>query len=275
MKPKKSVVITMNIISVLVVLAILSPLVLLFVNGFRQTPEILKNPIKFPEGLYLDNFVNVFSNTSFLNNMKNSFIITASTVFLCILVTAPAGYALSRFRFIGKRLLVTWLLASQAFPAILMAVGFFSVLNAFNLLNTLPGLIILYTTFTIPFCCWLLKGYFDEIPISIEEAAMVDGCNRTQAFVRVVMPIAIPGLIAVGTFAFMLAWNEFFFALVVMRDNAHYTLPVFLSRFVGTGGAVEWGNLSAGGMLTALPPVIIFLIFQKYLISGLTKGAIK
>jgi len=275
MRPKKRITITLNIITIVVVFLVIFPLILLFANAFRTTPEVLKNPTGFPKSLYFGNFAYVFKNTSFPMNFKNTFIVTVCTVMACIAVTAPAGYALSRFDFLGKKPLIVWLLSSQAFPAVLMAVGFFNILKGMDLLNSLSGLVMLYTTFTIPFCCWLLKGYFDEIPISIEEAAMVDGCGRFQAFVKVVIPMAIPGLIAVGTFAFMLAWNEFFFALVVMRDNVHYTLPVFLSRFVGTGGAVEWGYLSAASLMCALPPVIVFLLFQKYLISGLTKGAIK
>ena len=182
---------------------------------------------------------------------------------------------MSRFNFKMKNILILWLLASQAFPGILMIVGLFSLLNKYSLQNNILGLIILYTTFTIPFCSWLLKGYFDEIPQALEEAAMIDGCTRFQAMYKIIIPMAVPGIIAVGTFAFLLSWNEFFFALVLMRDNANYTLPVFLSRFLGTGGAVEWGPLSAGALLTALPPIILFLFSQKYLISGLTKGAIK
>lgn len=275
MKNKKSSAVLLNMLALVVILLILSPLFLLFVNSFRSTSEILRNPVGLPEFLDLGNFLRIFTKTSFPVNFRNSLIVSVSTVLLCLGVTIPAGYALSRFSFYGKRVLITWLLASQAFPGVLMAVGFVGLLKALNMVNSLTGLIILYMSFTVPFCSGLLKGYFDQIPVSIEEAAMIDGCTRSRAVVTVVIPLAVPGLIAVGTFAFMLAWNEFFFSLVLLQDPRRYTLPLFLARFLGTGGAVEWGYLCAGSSVCALPPILIFLSFQKYLISGLTKGAIK
>jgi len=275
MRPKRSVVITMNIIAFLVVLLVLSPLLMLVLNSFRETTDIYQNPLKLPEKLYLGNYAKIFQDTTFGRNFANSMTVTLVTVLLCIVITTLAGYAMSRFKFKGKNPLILWLLASQAFPGILMIIGLFSLLNRYSLQNNPLGLIILYTTFTIPFCSWLLKGYFDEIPHALEEAAMIDGCNQFQAMRKIIVPMAVPGIVAVGTFAFLLSWNEFFFALVIMRENANYTLPVFLSRFVGTGGAVEWGALSAGALITALPPILLFLLSQKYLIGGLTRGAIK
>ncbi len=275
MRPKRSVVITMNIVAFLVVLLILSPLLMLILNSFRETTDIYQNPLKLPEKFYLGNYSKIFHDTSFARNFTNSMTVTLVTVLLCTIITTLAGYAMSRFKFKGKNPLILWLLASQAFPGILMIIGLFSLLNRYSLQNNPLGLIILYTTFTIPFCSWLLKGYFDEIPQALEEAAMIDGCNRFQAMRKIIVPMAVPGIVAVGTFAFLLSWNEFFFALVIMRENTNYTLPVFLSRFVGTGGAVEWGALSAGALITALPPILLFLLSQKYLIGGLTRGAIK
>jgi len=274
-RTRKSVVILMNIIAALLVILILSPLAMLVLNSFRETSAIYENPLGIAEKPYFGNYARILQNTTFGRNFANSLLVTVVTVSLCIVVTTLAGYAMSRFNFKGKNALILWLLASQAFPGILMIVGIFSMLTRYSLQNNPLGLIILYTTFTIPFCSWLLKGYFDAIPRELEEAGMIDGCTRFKAMRIIIVPMAVPGIIAVGTFAFLLSWNEFFFALVVMRDNINYTLPVFLSRFLGTGGAVEWGPLSAGALLTALPPIIIFLFSQKYLIGGLTKGALK
>ncbi len=275
MRTRKSVVILMNIVAALLVVLILSPLAMLVLNSFRETSAIYENPLGIAEKPYFGNYTRILQNTTFGRNFANSLLVTVVTVSLCIVVTTLAGYAMSRFNFKGKNALILWLLASQAFPGILMIVGIFSLLTRYSLQNNPLGLIILYTTFTIPFCSWLLKGYFDAIPRELEEAGMIDGCTRFKAMRIIIVPMAVPGIIAVGTFAFLLSWNEFFFALVVMRDNVNYTLPVFLSRFLGTGGAVEWGPLSAGALLTALPPIIIFLFSQKYLIGGLTKGALK
>uniref|UniRef100_UPI00345EC6C3 carbohydrate ABC transporter permease n=1 Tax=Mesotoga sp. TaxID=2053577 RepID=UPI00345EC6C3 len=226
MRPKRSVVITMNIVAFLVVLLILSPLLMLVLNSFRETTDIYQNPLKLPEKFYLGNYAKIFQDTSFGRNFANSMTVTLVTVLLCIVITTLAGYAMSRFEFKGKNPLILWLLASQAFPGILMIIGLFSLLNRYSLQNNPLGLIILYTTFTIPFCSWLLKGYFDEIPKALEEAAMIDGCNQFQAMRKIIVPMAVPGIVAVGTFAFLLSWNEFFFALVIMRENANYTLPV-------------------------------------------------
>jgi multiple sugar transport system permease protein len=156
-----------------------------------------------------------------------------------------------------------------------MVLGLFIVLKTYHLLNTLPGLIVMHTSFSMPFSIWLLKGYFDNIPIALEEAAQIDGCSRVRSLAKIVLPLSVPGLLAVGTFSLLLSWNEFFFALVIMRDNAHYTLPVFLARFRGSWGVVQWGPLSAAALLACIPVLILFMLGQKYLVSGLTGGAIK
>jgi len=156
-----------------------------------------------------------------------------------------------------------------------MLLGLFTVLKTYGLLNTLPGLVVMHTSFSMPFSIWLLKGYFDKIPTALEEAARIDGCTRLQSLVKIVLPLSVPGLLAVATFSLLLSWNEFFFALVIMRDNAHYTLPVFLSRFLGSGGVVQWGPLSAAALLVSIPVFVLFLLGQRYLVSGLTGGAIK
>ncbi len=192
-----------------------------------------------------------------------------------VVVTAPAGYALSRFKFRGRTMFSMWLLATQAFPGIIMVLGLFTVLSVYGLINRLPGLIIMHTSFALPFSIWLLKGYFDKIPIDLEEAARIDGCTRLRALVKIVLPLSVPGLLAVGTFSLLLSWNEFFFALVLMRTNESWTLPVYLARFLGSGGVVQWGPLSAAALLVTIPVFILFLLGQRYLVSGLTGGAIK
>jgi multiple sugar transport system permease protein len=222
-----------------------------------------------------DNFRVVLTETSFAVNLRNSAIVAFATVILAVVVTAPAGYALSRFKFRGRTLFSMWLLATQAFPGIIMVLGLFTVLTAYGLINRLPGLIIMHTSFSMPFSIWLLKGYFDKIPVELEEAARIDGCTRLRSLVKIVFPLSVPGLLAVATFSLLLSWNEFFFALVLMRDNAHYTLPVYLARFLGSGGVVQWGPLSAAALLVTIPVFVLFLLGQRYLVSGLTGGAIK
>jgi multiple sugar transport system permease protein len=228
-----------------------------------------------PHGVTWDNFRTVITGGTFLINLRNSAIVAFSTVILAIIVTAPAGYALSRFKFRGRTAFSMWLLATQAFPGIIMVLGLFTVLKVYGLINTLPGLVIMHTSFALPFSIWLLKGYFDKIPIDLEEAARIDGCTRLRALVSIILPLSVPGLLAVATFSLLLSWNEFFFALVIMRTNETWTLPVYLARFLGSGGVVQWGPLSAAALLVTIPVFVLFLLGQRYLVSGLTGGAIK
>jgi multiple sugar transport system permease protein len=263
-------------VAVLVMIAFLVfPLLLLVFNSLKTQTQIFESPMGIPHGVTWDNFRTVITGGTFLINLRNSAIVAFSTVILAIIVTAPAGYALSRFKFRGRTAFSMWLLATQAFPGIIMVLGLFTVLKVYGLINTLPGLVIMHTSFALPFSIWLLKGYFDKIPIDLEEAARIDGCTRLRALVSIILPLSVPGLLAVATFSLLLSWNEFFFALVIMRTNETWTLPVYLARFLGSGGVVQWGPLSAAALLVTIPVFVLFLLGQRYLVSGLTGGAIK
>jgi multiple sugar transport system permease protein len=273
MHPAKQIL--LHVFVILFMLLLTFPMLFLLFNSFKMEQEIITSPMGIPREVTFTNYQEVFTRSSFLTNFKNSSIVALATVLLSIVISTPAGYALSRFKFRGRTIFSMWLLATQSFPGIIMVLGLFTVLKTYHLLNTLPGLVIMYTSFSMPFSIWLLKGYFDKIPVALEEAARIDGCSRTRSLVKIVLPLSVPGLLAVGTFSLLLSWNEFFFALVIMRDNAHYTLPVFLARFMGSGGVVRWGPLSAAALLACIPVLILFMLGQKYLVSGLTGGAIK
>lgn len=263
-------------VAVLVMIAFLVfPVLLLVFNSLKTQTQIFASPMGIPHGVTWDNFRTVITGGTFLVNLRNSVIVAFSTVILAVIVTAPAGYALSRFKFRGRTAFSMWLLATQAFPGIIMVLGLFTVLKVYGLINQLPGLVIMHTSFALPFSIWLLKGYFDKIPIDLEEAARIDGCTRLRALVSIILPLSVPGLLAVATFSLLLSWNEFFFALVIMRTNESWTLPVYLARFLGSGGVVQWGPLSAAALLVTIPVFILFLLGQRYLVSGLTGGAIK
>jgi len=265
----------LHVVVVISIAMLAFPVVLLAFNSLKTEVDIFASPMGIPTEITWENFRHVLTTTTFLINLRNSAIVAFATVLLSVMVTAPAGYALSRFKFRGRTLFSMWLLATQSFPGIIMVLGLFTVLKTYGLLNTLPGLVIMHTSFSMPFSIWLLKGYFDKIPTALEEAARIDGCTRIQSLVKIILPLSVPGLLAVATFSLLLSWNEFFFALVIMRDNAHYTLPVFLSRFLGSGGVVQWGPLSAAALLVSIPVFVLFLLGQRYLVSGLTGGAIK
>lgn len=265
----------LHLVAISFTLLLTFPLILIFTNSIRTEGEIMQDPVALPRQVTIVNFMEIFQGSTFLLNMRNSFIVAAITVCLTIVVTAPAGYALSRFRFRGRVLFSTWLLATQAFPGIIMILGVFATFRAYGLLNTHMGLVVMHTSFSMPFSIWLLKGYFDRIPVALEEAAMIDGCSRGRALTRIILPLAVPGLLAVGTFSFLLSWNEFFFAMIITRSETVFTVPVFLSRFLGTAGVVRWGPLSASALVATLPALLLFMIGQRYLVSGLTGGAVK
>jgi len=273
MSPVKQVL--LHVFVVLFMLLLAFPMAFLLFNSFKTEQGIIASPMGVPKEVTFVNYQEIFTESTFVTNFKNSSLVALATVLLSIIVSTPAGYALSRFRFRGRTMFSMWLLATQSFPGIIMVLGLFTVLKTYHLLNTIPGLVIMYTSFSMPFSIWLLKGYFDKIPVALEEAARIDGCGRVRSLVKIVLPLSVPGLLAVGTFSLLLSWNEFFFALVIMRDNAHYTLPVFLARFMGSGGVVRWGPLSAAALLACIPVLILFMLGQKYLVSGLTGGAIK
>jgi multiple sugar transport system permease protein len=275
MRPAKQVLLH---VAVLVMIAFLVfPLLLLVFNSLKTQTQIFESPMGPPSAVTWANYKTVLTNpdSTFLTNFRNSAIVAFSTVLLAVIVTAPAGYALSRFKFRGRTVFSMWLLATQAFPGIIMVLGLFTVLKIYGLIDSLPGLIMMHTSFALPFSIWLLKGYFDKIPIDLEEAARIDGCTRLRALVKIVLPLSVPGLLAVATFSLLLSWNEFFFALVIMRTNVNWTLPVYLARFQGSGGVVQWGPLSAAALLVTIPVFILFMLGQRYLVSGLTGGAIK
>jgi len=273
MRPAKQVLLHVAVVAMIVCLAF--PVLLLVLTSLKTEADIFTSPGGFPRSVTWENFRFVIAESTFFTHLRNSAIVAFSTVLLAIVVTAPAGYALSRFKFRGRTVFSMWLLATQAFPGIIMVLGLFTVLNVYGLINRLPGLIIMHTSFALPFSIWLLKGYFDKIPVDLEEAACIDGCTRLRALVKVILPLSVTGLLAVATFSLLLSWNEFFFALVIMRTNESWTLPVYLARFLGSGGVVQWGPLSAAALLVTIPVFVLFLLGQRYLVSGLTGGAIK
>ena len=267
--------ILLNVVALMYVVLLVFPVALMFLNAIRTEGEIIQSPVALPRVVTGENFREIFRESTFVGNLWNSFSVSGMTVLLTLVVTTPAGYAMSRFRFRGKTLFSAWLLATQAFPGIIMVLGVFTLFRAYGLLNSRIGLVIMHTSFSVPFSVWLLKGYFDRIPVALEEAALIDGCNHARALIRIILPLAVPGLLAVSTFSFLLSWNEFFFSLVINRAERLFTLPVFLSRFLGVGGMVRWGPLSAAALLATLPALVLFMLGQRYLVSGLTGGAVK
>lgn len=260
------------------VLFTLFPILWMFTISIRPSNELYITPFRYlPPTPTLDNFVNVLANrTTVPAHLEQGFvrttIVAVSSTVLAVLIASLAGYALARFRFRGREPYSVVMLTTQMMPAVLFLVPLFLILQGIGLINTLPGLIVSYLTFSLPFCIWLLRGYFEGIPAELEEAALIDGCSRLQALVYVVLPLAAPALVATGTFAFINAWNEFLFAFILAGETPLLTVQLY--SFVGQYGP-QYGNLMATALLVAAPPVVLFVLMQRYLISGLTAGAVK
>jgi arabinogalactan oligomer/maltooligosaccharide transport system permease protein len=191
-----------------------------------------------------------------------------------VTLASTAGYALSRFRFFGKKAVMIGILITQMFPATMLLLPLYIMLIKLHLLNSYLGIIIVYTSTALPFCVWQMKGYYDTIPVSLEEAARIDGCNQFQAFYKVVFPLALPALVIVALFSFMSAWAEYVVAAQILQEPELYTLAIGLKQFESSM-ATEWGLYAAGSLVVSIPAVLLFLFLSRYLISGLTLGSVK
>lgn len=243
-----------------------------------QSLSLSINP--FPEAITFDHFRDVlFSHDSqgrwlFGRQLLASIVVSGATTLVGLSLAVTAAYALSRFRFPGKDAGMQTLLVTQMFPATLMLVPLYSLLQKLGLLDSWGGLVLVYSTSSLPFCVWMLKGYFDTIPRELEEAAVMDGASPWQVFWIVVLPLARPALAVTALFSFMTAWNEFILSATLINDAARFTLPVALQQYVGEW-KTEWGHFAAGALIVSAPVMALFFALQKYLVGGLTAGAVK
>jgi arabinogalactan oligomer/maltooligosaccharide transport system permease protein len=231
--------------------------------------------LPWPGHWSLENFRDVLTEQPFMRWLGNSAIVAAATTVLGVFLACTAGYAFSRFRFPGRRAGMLSFLISQMFPGTLLLVPLYIIIVSWlDLGNTFTGLVLVYATTSIPFCVWMLKGYFDTIPIEIEESAIMDGASRQAIFFRIIVPLAKPAIAVTALFSFMTGWNEFILAATFLEEEVRYTAPVGLRFFVG-GFSSFWGYFAAGSIIVSIPVVVLFLILQKYLVSGLTAGGVK
>ena len=237
--------------------------------------ERLRSVMPWPAHVSVKNFHDVMTEQPFGRWLLNSVMVSLMTTVLGVFLACTAAYAFSRFRFPGRDGGMLAFLVSQMFPGTLMLIPLFIIIVKWlGLGNTYWGLVIVYATTAIPFCVWMLKGYFDTIPIDIEESARIDGASPQVIFFRIILPLAKPAIAITALFSFMTAWNEFILASVFLEAEAMYTAPVGLRFFVG-GFTAQWGFFAAGSVIVSLPVVILFLYLQKYLVSGLTAGSVK
>ena len=192
-----------------------------------------------------------------------------------LVVAMFAGYGISRFRFHGRFFFSALLIVVQMFPSMLLLIPMYMIMSKLGLLNTHLSMIIAYTTFAMPFCAWMIKGYFDTIPVSLEEAARIDGCSRLRILFGIIVPLAAPGIVTVAMFAFILSWQEYMYALTFARTEGMRTITVGIALMQGQHGSVNWGQIMAGSVLACLPGLLLFTYLEKYLVQGFTMGAVK
>jgi arabinogalactan oligomer/maltooligosaccharide transport system permease protein len=238
-------------------------------NAFQsQSLEIWTSTSNF------QNFKTLFLNTDFLLWMRNSLFISAITTFIGVVLASTSAYALSRFAFRGRNMMLFALLATQMFPATMLILPFYIILSKMHLINSFWGLFIIYSSTALPFCVWQMKAYYDTIPKELEEAALLDGCSRWQIFYKIILPISSPALVITALFSFMASWSEYVIAAVVLQDPDLYTLPLGLRSFQASM-ATQWGLYAAGALIVSIPVLILFISISRYLVSGLTMGSVK
>jgi multiple sugar transport system permease protein/raffinose/stachyose/melibiose transport system permease protein len=253
---------------------VLFPFFYMVATAFKTEPEqFLSPPIYLPRDPTLENYKQALE-PKFIRYFLNSFIVTISTTVIVIAVSLFSSYAFSRLRFRGRKFLLKVIILTQLFPLIVIIIPIYTIFTKLHLINTHISLIIAYLTFTVPVGVWILRGFFKGIPYNLEEAAMVDGCTRLRAFIKIVLPLARPGISATAVYIFIVTWQEFMFALTFMSGQKMRTLPVGILDFVRQYG-INWGGLMAASTLITIPVFILFLVLQRQFISGLTQGSIK
>ena len=256
-------------------IAVLYPIVNVFSISMRPSDRLLSTSLRIiPEGASFNAYKVLFTETPFLLWFLNSVIIAAVVMITGVALASTAGYAFSRFNFYGKKSAMVSLLVTQMFPPTMLLLPMYIMLLKLHLINSYLGIIVIYTSTALPFCVWQMKGYYDTISFSLEEAARIDGSTRWGAFRKVVLPLAAPALVITALFSFMTAWAEYVVAAQVLQDTSLFTLPLGLKQFEASM-STQWGLYAAGSLIVSIPAVALFLFLSRWLISGLTLGGVK
>ncbi|HEY1771269.1 MAG TPA: ABC transporter permease subunit [Chthoniobacterales bacterium] len=243
--------------------------------AIRPGDQLLSSSLALiPRDATFANFRILLFQTPFLRWLGNSTLIALAVTITGVALASTAGYALSRFRFLGRSTTMNGLLVTQMFPATMLLLPLYLILIKLGLINSYLGVIVIYTATALPFCIWQLKGYYDTIPLSLEEACSIDGATRWQAFYLVVLPLAAPAVVITALFSFLTAWNEYVVAALILQDVDLFTLPLGLKMFQ-SNMSTQWGLYAAGALLVSLPVIALFLVLSRFLVSGLSSGAVK
>lgn len=261
------------VIVALIVIFFAFPIFWLLETAFKNQNDFLSIPPKIFFAPTLDNFREVLGKADFANAYKNSFIISGAAIILSVIIGVPAAYGLNRFRFRGRKVLSFWILSTRFFPPVVVVIPFFLIFSTLHLTNTLIGMILVYLVGSLPLVIWIMVGFFQDIPFDLEEAACIDGASPIKIFTHIALPLVKPGIVAVILLGLIAAWNELLYATILTSTETR-TLPVAIYSFVSYE-QIAWGNLCAASVLAIAPVVLLTILLQKYLISGLTLGAVK
>ncbi len=261
---------------------VLAPFAWLLISSVAAPVDLLERPLRWiPAHITFQRFVDLTvgstpdaSAQGFRAALLNSSIIASTVTALSMVVGTVAAYAFARLRFPGRGWLILAFMATYMLPPIALILPLYQIMSALHLRDTPLALIIIYSSFVTPYVIWIMRGYLETISPELDDAARVDGCSRLGALVRVIVPVAAPGLVSTALLAFLTAWDEFLYALIITQTNASKTLPVALNDFIGRHG-IDFGLLATGGVIAALPPVLIAFVFQRYIVAGLTAGSVK
>ncbi|WP_218012835.1 carbohydrate ABC transporter permease [Virgibacillus ndiopensis] len=267
----------MAIIVILTLLWTLFPIYWMLVTSLKRDMDVFDAiPTLWPEGLNIQSYIELINGENpIYGYFINSVITSLGTVVIAIIVATLAGYALSRLRFRFRKSILMSVLVTQMFPLVVLLIPIYLLFVQTNLLNTYLGLILGFTSFTIPFGIWMIKGFVDSIPIEIEEAAMIDGCSRFQIMKKIVIPLIVPGIVTTGIFAFMDAWNNLLFPLTLINDVGMKTLPPGMILSFAGQFKHDWSGMMAASTIVCIPVVMVFIFLQRYLVEGLTGGSVK
>jgi N,N'-diacetylchitobiose transport system permease protein len=263
-------------VGLLVFVVMVFPVFWMVSTAFKSTDQINSlTPTWIPLRPTIGHFTDAIHRPYFWTDVKNSLIVVLATVAISVVLAFLAAIALARYGFAGRKLFVVLVIGIQMLPQAGLIIPLYVVLARYHQTNALTGLIVTYMTFVLPFCVWTLRGFLIGIPKDLEEAAMVDGSTRVGVFLKILLPLMGPGLVATSVFAFITTWNEYIFARVLLNDQSKQTVTVWLSYFLGTSRQTDWGALMAASTLTAIPVVVFFLLVQRRIAFGLTAGAVR
>lgn len=263
------------IILIIACLMVIIPLLWMLSTSVKDMEEMFTIPLKWiPNRVTWEAYRRIWTDYPFGQYFINSIVVVSGSTLISLVFSALAGYGVSRFNFRGKGMFLTFLLVTQMFPSIMLLIPYFKLMKTLGLINTYGGLILAYISFTIPFCSWMMMGYFQAIPKELDAAASIDGCGRLRTFIQIILPLTLPGLAATAIYSFLVGWNEYMFAMVLTTSQSMKTVPIGIGELIGQY-RIAWNDMMAVSLVASVPLTIVFLFLQKYLISSLTAGAVK